>query len=62
MWLALNYSFGFYLDNYTNGQINNEKFVIAMILAGGILLYWGYLQEERGLWAPDEHGWNRSNY
>jgi hypothetical protein len=37
-------SFGFYLDNYTNGQINNEKFVIDLIGGGGILLYWGYFR------------------
>lgn len=39
-------SFGFYLDNYTNGQINNEKFVIAMLIGGGILLYWGYFRKK----------------
>ena len=30
-------SLDFYLDNYTNGQITNEKFVIAMIIGGGFL-------------------------
>ena len=34
-------SVSFYLDNYTNGQINNEKFVVAMLVGGGILLFWG---------------------
>src|SRR5919201_2789327 len=56
-------SFGFYLDNYTNPQINNEKFVIAMVIAGGILLYWGYFkkkEEDHG--PPDEHEWRRFNY
>jgi hypothetical protein len=38
-------SIWFYLDNYTNGQINNEKFVIAMVVAGGILLFWGYFKK-----------------
>jgi len=28
-------SFEFYLDNYTNGDITNEKFVIAMLIGGG---------------------------
>ena len=41
------YSLGFYIDNYTNGQINNEKFVIAMILAGSSLTLLGILQKER---------------
>ena len=34
-------SLGFYLDNYTNNSLTNEKFVIAMLIGGGILLYWG---------------------
>ena len=34
-------SIGFYLDNYTNNSVTNEKFVIAMLIGGGILLYWG---------------------
>lgn len=55
-------SFGFYLDNYTNGQINNEKFVIAMIIGGGILLYWGYFRKKEEYDPADEHEWNRSNY
>lgn len=55
-------SFGFYLDNYTNGHINNEKFVIAMIIGGGILLYWGYFRKKEEYGPSDEHEWNRSNY
>jgi hypothetical protein len=39
-------SVSFYLDNYTNGQINNEKFVIAMVIGGGILLFWGYFKKD----------------
>jgi len=34
-------SVGFYLDNYTNNSVTNEKFVIAMLIGGGILLYCG---------------------
>jgi len=34
-------SLGFYLDNYTNNSVTNEKFVIAMLIGGAILLYWG---------------------
>src|ERR1044072_1993246 len=39
-------SFEFYLDNYTNGDITNEKFVIAMLIGGGFLLYWGYFRKK----------------
>jgi hypothetical protein len=34
-------SVGFYLDNYTSNSVTNEKFVIAMLIGGGRLLYWG---------------------
>jgi len=34
-------SVGFYLDNFTSNSVTNEKFVIAMLIGGGILLYWG---------------------
>ncbi|HJT49983.1 MAG TPA: hypothetical protein VJ729_17510 [Nitrososphaeraceae archaeon] len=37
----------FYLDNYTNAQINNEKFVIAMLVGGGFLLGWGYFRKSQ---------------
>jgi hypothetical protein len=56
------YSLGFYIDNYTNGRINNEKFVIAMIVAGSVLLYWGYFKKKEDDEPPDEHEWRRSNY
>jgi uncharacterized membrane protein len=39
-------SFEFYLDNYTNGDITNEKFVIAMLIIGGFLLYWGRFRKK----------------
>ena len=48
-------SFDFYLDNYTNSEITNEKFVIAMIIGGGILLYWGYFRKKEDQGPPDEH-------
>lgn len=52
-------SLEFYLDNYTNGQITNEKFVIAMIIGGGFLIFWGYFkknhEDERD--TQDEKGW-----
>jgi hypothetical protein len=38
---SIHLSVGFYLDNYTSNSLTNEKFVIAMLIGGGILLYWG---------------------
>ena len=55
------YSLGFYIDNYTNGQINNEKFVIAMIIAGVILLYWGYFKKKENHGLHGEHEWRGFN-
>jgi hypothetical protein len=50
-----------FLDNFVNGQITNEKFVLAMIAGGGFLLYWGFfrLKEDYGQRDPDE--WRRSH-
>jgi hypothetical protein len=55
-------SLDFYLDNYTNGQITNEKFVIAMIIGGGVLIFWGYFKKNRDDEEDtrDEDGWRRS--
>jgi hypothetical protein len=55
-------SLDFYLDNYTNGQITNEKFVIAMIVGGGVLIFWGYFKKNRDDEEDtrDEDGWRRS--
>lgn len=57
-------SFGFYLDNYTNEQITNEKFVIAMIIGGGVLLFWGYFKKNQDdeKDTRDEDGWRSFNY
>ncbi|AIC17026.1 hypothetical protein NVIE_027490 [Nitrososphaera viennensis EN76] len=55
------YTFGFYLDNFVNAEINNEKFVIAMAIGGGILLFWGYYRKKEDHGPPDEHEWRRSN-
>jgi amino acid transporter len=55
-------SIWFYIDNYTNGQITNEKFVIAMVVAGGILLYWGYFKKNNEDSARDEYESRRFNY
>ena len=57
-----NLSFGFYLDNYTNTQITNEKFVIGMLIVGGFLLYWGYFRKKEDYGPPDEHERHRFDY
>jgi uncharacterized membrane protein HdeD (DUF308 family) len=44
--ITTEFSFEFYVDNYTNSQLTNEKFVIAMIIAGAILIYWGYFKRK----------------
>ncbi len=54
-------SFGFYLDNYVNAEINNEKFVIGMVIGGVLLLYWGYYKKKEDYGPPDEHEWRRFN-
>jgi len=50
-------SFEFYLDNYTNGDITNEKFVIAMLIIGGFLLYWGYFRKKGS--SEDDYDYDR---
>lgn len=56
------YTFGFYMDNFTNPEINNEKFVIAMIIGGGFLIFWGYYRKKEDYdGPPDEHEWRRFN-
>jgi hypothetical protein len=52
-------SFGFYIDNYTNAEITNEKFVLAMLIGGGILIYWGYFKKKEDYGPPDEHEYRR---
>lgn len=50
-----------FLDNFVNGQITNEKFGVAMIAAGGILLYWGFFKKKDDYGAPpDDRDWRRS--
>lgn len=52
-------SVSFYLDNYVNGQVNNEKFVIAMLVGGGILLFWGYFRKNQEDNPRDEYNSRR---
>jgi uncharacterized membrane protein YhaH (DUF805 family) len=57
--ISTHLSFGFYIDNYTNGEINNEKFVMAMLAGGAFLLYWGYFRKAEDYGPPDEHEYRR---
>jgi hypothetical protein len=50
-----------FLDSFVNAQITNEKFAIAMIAAGGFLLYWGFFRKKEDYGPPDEHEWRRLN-
>lgn len=49
-----------FLNNFVNAQVTNEKFVLAMIAAGGFLLYWGYFRKKEDYGPPDERDWRRS--
>ncbi len=40
-------SLDFYIDNYLNREINNEKFVIGMIVFGGLLMFFGKRSKKR---------------
>jgi len=50
-----------FLDNFVNAQITNEKFAIAMIAAGGFLLFWGFFRKKEDYGPPDAHEWRRLN-
>lgn len=50
-----------FLDNFVNGELTNEKFVLAMIAIGGFLLYWGYFKKKEDYGPPDEREWRRFN-
>jgi len=52
---------GRFLDNFVNAQITNEKFALAMIVAGGFLLYWGFFRKKEDYGPPDEGEWRRLN-
>jgi hypothetical protein len=36
----------FFIDNFTNSAITNEKFVIVMIIIGSILIYFGKVKRK----------------
>jgi len=44
-----------FLGNFVNGQITNEKFVLAMIAGGGFLLFWGFFKKKEDFGPPDEY-------
>jgi len=48
-----------FLNNFGNSAVTNEKFAIAMVAAGGFLLYWGYYKKKEDYGPPDEHEWRR---
>jgi hypothetical protein len=50
-----------FLDNFTNAQVTNEKFVVVMIAIGGFLLFWGYFKKKEDYGPPGEHDWRRSS-
>ena len=37
----------FFIDNFTNFEITNEKFVIVMIIIGIVLIYFGKIKRKR---------------
>ncbi|MCI0559968.1 MAG: hypothetical protein MN733_15875 [Nitrososphaera sp.] len=49
-----------FLDSFVNAQITNEKFALAMVAAGGFLLYWGFFRKKDDFGPPDESDWRRS--
>jgi hypothetical protein len=53
--IATNLSLESALERYTNSQVTNEKFVIAMILGGSMLIWWGYFKKKEDYGQPDEH-------
>jgi hypothetical protein len=47
---------------YFSPYLNNEKFVIAMLVGGGFLLWWGYFKKKDDEGPPDEHERRRFGY
>jgi hypothetical protein len=39
--------FEFFIDNFTNSSITNEKFVIIMIIIGIVLIFFGKLKRDK---------------
>ena len=60
--ITTNYSLESALERYTNSEIINEKFVVAMIIGGSILIWWGYFKKKEEFGPPDEHERRRFSY
>jgi hypothetical protein len=43
----------FFVDNFTNSEITNEKFVIAMVSIGIVLIYFGKLKRRSDYYQND---------
>jgi hypothetical protein len=52
---SVNLPFESAFARYFNPHLNNEKFVIAMLVGGGFLLWWGYFKKKDDEGPPDEH-------
>jgi hypothetical protein len=50
-----------FLESFINSQITSQKVSIAMVAAGGFLLYWGFFRKKEDYGPPDEHEWRRLN-
>jgi len=51
----------FFLDNFVNSQVTNEKFAVAMIAGGSFLLYWGFFRKKDDYGPPDEYDRRQMN-
>ena len=60
--ISTNISLQSALERYTNSQVTNEKFVIAMIVGGSVLIWWGYFKKKGDYGPPDEHERRRFHY
>ena len=47
---------------YFSPNLNNEKFVIGMLVGGAFLLWWGYFNKKEDEGPPDEHERRRFGY
>ena len=50
-----------FLDNFSNGEVTNEKFAVAMVAAGGFFLFWGYFLKKEDYGPPHEQELRRFN-
>jgi multisubunit Na+/H+ antiporter MnhB subunit len=60
--IATHFSLESALERYTNSEVTNEKFVVAMIIGGSILIWWGYFKKKEDFGPPDEHERRRFSY